>query len=32
MRYAKLEASKNMRYAKLKANVLVYEDGYNEGI
>ena len=30
MRYAKLEASTNMRYANLKANVLVYEDGYEE--
>ena len=30
MRYAKLEASTNERYDKLKSNVLVYEDGYKE--
>jgi len=30
MRYAKLEASTNERYAKLKSKVLVYEDGDNE--
>ncbi len=30
MRYAKLEASTNERYDKLKSHVLVYEDGYKE--
>lgn len=30
MRYAKLEASTNERYDKLKSKVLAYEDGYKE--